>query len=1036
MKKHLSSKMLVPLCLTALAFPGTVWASPAGIETSSEVPAVQQKKGRVVTGTITDASDGTTIIGASILLKGSKTGVISDVDGHFSIPVNSSKDILIVSYIGYKTREVPVEDLGVINIQMQADDETLDEVVIVGSGTQKKVSITGAISTVKGSDLKMPTSSLTSSLAGRLPGLFVNTSSGEPGATSNFYIRGISTFGGRTTPLILLDDVEISAGDLNNIPAETIESFTVLKDASATAIYGARGANGVMLITTKSGMENSKTKIGISVENTFHTPMNFPEFVDGATWMEMYNEAQLTRTPGTAVRYSDELIENTRSGVNPYLYPNVDWGDLIFKDMSMSQRANINVQGGGSRVTYYMSLNVNHDTGLINSPNIYSWDNNINNLAYNFQNNIQVKLTPTTKVRLNMNAQIRKNRGPNYSSSSLFAQTLYANPVNFPAYYPAQEGDTHVRFGNRYRAGNDIYNNPYANMVSSFAESNVNTLNTTLRIDQDLSFITKGLKINALINFKNYSYSGYTRSIQPYYYRAIESSYDPNNPNVYEFERIGTSGTDYISQSNISKTGDNTLALQFQLDWKRRFGLHDVSAMLQYMQREYRSDVLPNRNQGVSGRVTYDYDHRYLAEFNFGYNGTERLARDDRFEFFPAISLGWVVSNEKFFEPLTDVITHLKLRGTYGIVGSDDMAFPSNYLYYDLVNLNAGGFTFGDDWVSTPSGPSVTQYAVDQVSWERAKKTDLGVDLILFKDWNITFDWFKQKRDRILMQRAAWPKSFGYGDAVPYANVGAMDSWGYEISTSYAKQINKDWFIDLRANFTYSANKYVFKDEPDYPYEWSLETGRPSDVIVGYVAEGLFQSEEEIAQHATQQLGSTPMVGDIKYRDLNGDGIVDGNDRGVICENGTTPDIQYGFGANVTYKKFDFGIFFNGSALRTISINSGIHPFGESEYNIFQFIADDYWSEANPNPNAKYPRLGLLPTSTANNTVASTYWLRNGNFLRLRQVEIGYSFKYGRVYVAGNNLAVFSPFKEWDPELSWNAYPLQRTFTAGLQLNF
>lgn len=1003
---------------------------------NDEKPSIQQqvKKGRTVTGTITDATDGTPIIGANIKLKGSNTGVISDIDGHFSIRVNSSTDELIVSYIGYKTREIPVEDLGVINIKLYSDNEILDEVVVIGSGTQKKVSVTGAITSVKGSSLKTPSSSLTSSLAGQLPGLFVNTSSGEPGSTSNFYIRGVSTFGGRTTPLILLDDVEISSGDLNNIPAETIESFTVLKDASATAIYGARGANGVMIITTKSGMENSKTKIGITMENTFHTVSNFPEFVDGATWMEMYNEATLARNPSAQKKYDDVLIENTRNGVNPYLYPDVDWGDLIFRDMAMSQRANINVQGGGSRVTYYMSLNVNHDTGLLNSPKIYSWDNNINNLAYNFQNNIQVKLTSTTKVRLNMNAQIRKNRGPNYSTSSLFRKIHTANPVNFPAYYPAQEGDTHVRFGNRYRAGNSIYTNPYADMVSSFAESNLNTLNTTLRIDQDLSFITKGLKANALINFKNYSISSYNRTIEPYYYKADENSYNPENPNVFQFERIGTSGTEYISQSGVSKNGDNTLSLQFQLDWKRRFGKHDVSAMVQYLQREYRSGVLPNRNQGVSGRVTYDYDQRYLAEFNFGYNGTERLAKDDRFEFFPAISLGWVVSNEKFFNNVKNVINHMKIRGTYGIVGSDDMDFPSNYLYYDLVTLNSQGFNFGDEWINTPKGPTVQQYAVKQVSWERAKKTDIGVDLVLFDGWNITFDYYKQKRDRILMQRAAWPKYLAYGDAVPYANVGAMDSWGYELSTSYAKKINKDWHIDIRANFTYAENKYVYKDEPSYPYDWSLATGRPSDVIWGYVAEGLFQSEEEIAQHATQMLGSTPMVGDIKYRDLNGDGIVDKNDQGVINMTGTTPNIQYGFGANVTYKKFDFGVFFNGSAMRTISINDGIHPFGEAENNVFKFIAEDRWSE--DNPNGTYPRLGLLPTDIENNTVSSTYWLRNGNFLRLKQVELGYSFKYGRVYVAGNNLAVFSPFKEWDPELSWNSYPLQRTFTAGLQLNF
>lgn len=408
---------------------------------NSEVKSVQQQKKRTVTGTVTDISDGSPIIGANITLKGSKTGVITDLNGNFSIQVNSSKDLLIVSYIGYKTREVPVEDLGIINIKLSSDNEVLDEVVIVGSGTQKKVSITGAISTVKGLELKSPSSSLTSSMAGRLAGVIVNTRSGEPGSASDFYIRGISTFGGRTTPLIMLDDVEISSGDLNNIPAETIESFSILKDASATAIYGARGANGVMLITTKRGQENSKTRINITLENSFNQPINFPDFVDGATWMELYNEAQMTRDPSlTQGRYSQDRIDATRTGINPYIYPDVDWADQIFKDYAMNQRANINISGGGPKVTYYMSLNVNHDTGLLDSPKYYSWNNNINNMAYNFQNNISVKVTPTTKIDLNMNAQIRNKRGPYNSLDELFKMTLISKSYQLPGCIPLSGG--------------------------------------------------------------------------------------------------------------------------------------------------------------------------------------------------------------------------------------------------------------------------------------------------------------------------------------------------------------------------------------------------------------------------------------------------------------------------------------------------------------------------------------------------------------------------------------------------------------------
>lgn len=1004
---------------------------------SNEAMSVQQQKKRTVTGTVTDALDATPIIGANVLLKGSKTGVITDLDGNFSIQVNSTKDILLVSYIGYTTREVTVGDLGIISIKLSSDNELLDEVVVVGSGTQKKVSITGSISTVKGMELKSPSSSLTSSMAGRLAGVIVNTTSGEPGAASEFYIRGISTFGGRTTPLIMLDDVEISSGDLNNIPAETIESFSILKDASATAIYGARGANGVMLITTKRGEENSKTKINITLENSFNKPVNFPKFVNGATWMELYNEAQMTRDPSLMEgRYRQEIIDGTRAGINPYVYPDVDWADLIFKDYAMNQRANINISGGGSKVTFYMSLNVNHDTGLLDSPKYYSWDNNINNMAYNFQNNISVKVTPTTKIDLNINAQIRNKRGPNNSLDELFQMTLISNPINFPAVFPQQEGDKHVKFGNSVLSGNELRMNPYAYMATTFKQVDENTLNTSLKIKQDLDFVTKGLSVNALINFKNWSSSSYNRSIEPYYYRVVDGYYDLENPTTYDLERLGTSGDQYIKESGIGKSSDRTIFMQYQVNYARQFNLHNVSGMLMYMQRDYKSGVLPNRNQGFSGRFTYDYGQRYLVEFNFGYNGTERLAKGERFEFFPAASVGWVVSNEDFFKPLLGKIDNLKIRASYGLVGSDETGTKwGHFLYLDKVNLNSIGYPTGYDWQTPNSGPSISSYHVKNASWERSKKLDIGLDLTLFRYWNITADYFHEKRTNILMPRGTWADQLGYS-TTPWSNVGEVNNWGWEVSTSYHHDVTKDLAVDFRGNFTYVENKYVYKDEPYTPYPWRIETGRPMSTTWGYVADGLFQTQEEIDNGPVQELGSNPQIGDIKYRDLNGDGVITADDQGMISEFGREPRIQYGFGLNVTYKKFDLGVFFNGSAMRKIML-SGIHPFGQLDENIFQFVADNRWTEANPDPSAAYPRLGLAKSHTDNNVVSSTYWMRNGNFLRFKTLEVGYRFKYGRIYFTGDNLALFSPFKEWDPELKgWYKYPLQRTFNIGLQLNF
>lgn len=1035
MKKH--SKKLFSLCLVAMALSGAtdpVFADSADKTGREVMTTYQQKKGRTVTGTITDAVDGSPLIGVNIKLKGTTTGVISDIDGNYSIEVDSRKSILIFSYIGYKTREVPVEDLGVINVKLTSDNELLDEVVIVGSGTQKKVSVTGAISSVKGAALKAPSSSLTSSLAGRLAGVMVNTTSGEPGSASEFYIRGISTFGGRKTPLILLDDVEISSTDLNNIPAETIESFSILKDASATAIYGSRGANGVMLVTTKSGQENTKTQINVTVENSFQSMMNFPKFVDGATWMELYNEGQRNRG-ATSLMYSQERIDNTRNKVNPYVYPDVNWRDLLFKDMAMSQRANVNLQGGGSRVSYYMSLNVNHDSGLLDSPQIYSFNNNINNLSYNFQNNLQVKVTPTTKIRLNMNAQIQNRKGPNYKTQDLFIMTHTANPIFFPATLPAQKGDKHMRFGNAILSNATLRTNPYAHMASSFKQVDENMMHTTMRIDQTLDFVTKGLSANALIHFKNTSSQAFTRSIEPYYYRITK--WTPGT-DQYDMERLGTSGTEYIYTSDISRYTERTITMQFQLDYKRQFGMHNVGGMLMYMQRDFKRDVLPNRNQGFSGRFTYDYGQRYLAEFNFGYNGTERLARADRFEFFPAMSLGWVISNEAFFEPLRDKVDNLKVRASFGEVGSDDLDYPTNFVYIDQVSLDKIGWTTGDNFNTYKVGPQLERYAVQNACWERSQKLDVGIDITLFRNWNIIFDYFHEKRYNILMMRAAWPNMIGLSNALPYSPIGEMSNQGYEVSTSYSTQIGKNLTIDFRGNFTYTKNKYVYIDEIWHEYPWQIKTGRPLSYQYGYVAEGLFGSQEEIDNHAKQELGSTPMPGDIKYRDLNGDGVINSYDQAFISELGKDPRIQYGFGVNLTYKKWDLGVFFNGSAMRKINMNKdgGVHPFGAESHNVFQYVAENRWTEENQNPHAQYPRLGITNSETDNNRQNSTYWLRNGNFLRFKQLEVGYTFKYGRVYLTGDNIAVFSPFKEWDPELEWYKYPLQRTFNIGLQLNF
>ena len=1016
------------------------------LKLEKKAASTQQKKVEIVGGVV-DARSGESVVGATVRVKDVNSGVITDMDGKFTIKATPG-DVLVISYIGYETKEVKVVNGKVLLVELVEDAKQLEEVVVTAYGSgQKKASMVGSVQAIRPAELQVPSASLSNSFAGRLAGVIAVQRTGQPGADgSDFYIRGISTFGGRTTPLILLDDVEISVSDLNYVPAENIESFSILKDASATAIYGARGANGVMIISTKGGDYNMKTKVNVSAENSFNIMSDFPEFVDGPRYMELYNEADLSRNPNKSkdqLLYSDRRIQLTRDGVNPYVYPNVDWQDVIFKKMTMTQRANINVSGGGTKVKYYMSLNVSHDSGLLNTEKAYSWNNNINIMNYTFQNNISYKLTPTTTIRMNMNAQIRQNKGPNINSADLFKMILTTTPVTFPATYPAQPGDTYIRYGSDYQSSDYLYPNPYAQMMTSYKEQNANTLNTVIKVEQDFGFVTKGLKANIWVNFKNWSSSSYNRSITPYLFRAV--GYSEDSPLEYDLERI-QEGADYIAQSDIARSSDQTFEFQGNISYNRQFGLHNVGGMLMYRQREYRSDVLPNRNQGVSGRFTYDYGQRYLAEINFGYNGTERLAKKKRFGFFPAMSLGWVISNEKFFEPLKNAVNNLKVRASYGLVGSDDLAQAggSYYLYIDKLTdnkLDQIKWTFGESMNHTLGGPEIAYYANLDAVWEKAKKFDIGVDMTLFDHWNITIDYFYDKRYDIFMERQSWPNSLGYGKAKPWGNVGKMDNKGVEFSLNYHKNFSKDLGASFQANLTYNKNKLVYKDEPDYPTIWKSETGKPYSRLTGYISEGLFQSQEEIDNSPEQMVGnSTPKVGDIKYRDLNGDGKITEDDQCMISKYGSVPRLQYGFGGTVNYKKFDFGIFFSGSALRSILIN-GLDPFLEGNRipnkNVLKFIADNHWSVDNPNPNAEYPRLGLTTGDIGNNTVNSTYWLRNGSFLRLKNLEIGYKIPYGRIYVSGANLLRFSPFDLWDPELSsWNSYPLQRTVNVGLQLNF
>lgn len=1004
-------------------------------------------KKRLVSGVVFDEVDGSPLISATVHEKNNPTNASNtDLDGNFTLQVSDNNSTLVVKYLGYRDREAPVGDLAVIRIGMVPDDQSLKEVVVVGAGTQQKISITGAISTIEGASLKTPGTSLTKNLAGQIPGIIAMSGSGQPGSTSDFYIRGVATFGGRSTPLILLDEIEITADELNNIPTDDIASFTILKDASATAIYGAKGANGVMLVTTKTGRENTRTSVSIRTEMQLTSITKFPEFVDGPTWMTMYNDAQRYRYSGdgeVVVRYTPEVIENTRNNVNPYIYPNVKWEDYLFKDNALTEVVNVNVSGGGSRVTYFMGLTYTHDDGHINVPKFYSFDNNIDVNKFNFRNNIGYKMTPTTMVSLNMNTTVNRMIYPNSSNSvnSFFQDAYFTNPVAFAPVLPAEDGDTFIRFGNAYKEGNTLRENPYALLSSRYRERRVNNFSVSLKLKQDFDFILEGLKAHAMINFTSDSQTRFDRTITPHYFRVNEI--DDKYENGFTQQPLNTNGTDYLSESGITRATSSGLSIQAQLFYNKKLEEHSMEGMLMYMQRESRSNILPSRNQGLSGRFLYDYNKRYFAEFNFGYNGTERLSKDNRFEFFPSISLGWVLSNEKFFEPLSQVITHLKFRGSYGLVGFDESGLEAGSLKFlhknDVIMDYYTGPYFGDKGATTKRGPYVNFYAMPNPSWERALKLDLGIDFDLFHDFSVVFDFFTDKRSKILLHKK-WPSSLGYADAVPWENMGRVKNQGFDLSVRYKANLAQDLTLDIKGNFSYSKNKFEEMDEPSYPYPWLQQTGHSISARKGYISDGFFKSQEEIDNSPTQSLGSTAMIGDIKYKDLNGDGTIDANDKSYFTGYGSIPRIQYGLGLALNYKNFDIGVFFEGSAQRTVMINDTRPFYGTGEYNVFKFYQDNYWTEENP--NAKFPRLGLVYSEYANNHVDSDFWLRDASYIRFKTLSVGYSIKnksilkQARIYFEGENLAVFSPFKYWDPMLQWNSYPLSRVFSLGLQLTF
>ena len=1018
---------------------------------------------KTVKGVIYEEETGEPMPGATVSVEGSTRGVMTDLDGSFELTGVKPTDKLKFECLGKETQVLQVGTMTNFVVKLKNAANELDEVTVVAFGKQRKESVIGSISTVDVKTLKVPSSNLTTALAGNVAGVIAYQRTGEPGQdNADFFVRGITTFGANTSPLILIDNIELTSTDLARLQPDDIESFSIMKDATATALYGARGANGVIFVTTKRGQEGP-AKIFARVETSISAPTDVVELADPVTYMKSYNEAISTRDPLGELMYTYDKIEQTgKPDANRLIYPANDWYDMLFKDFATSYRANVSARGGGKVATYYVSGAYTEDTGVLKVDKRNSFNNNIDDKNYTLRSNVDINVTPTTKLAVRLTGNFRDYQGPLNGGSDVYRQVMHSDPVLFPAYYPVDDehvGIQHIMFGN-YEDGS--YINPYANLVKGYKNYQRSQMIAAVQLEQDLKFITKGLSFMTLFNLTRLSEFTVNRQFNPYWYRL--DRYD-SYTGEYHVNRINENGTDYLTYSESGKTVKNTMYSETRLNYNRSFGKHDVTGLLVLTASESLTAnagslqlSLPSRNAGLSGRFTYGYDKRYFVEYNFGYNGSERFHKSHRWGFFPSAGLAWMMSNEKWFKPLTKVVSNLKLRYSYGLVGNDSIGSSSNRFYYlsEMSMNNSGlGASFGETRNVSYNGIGVVRYANEAITWEKSYKSNYALELGLFKKLDIIAEYFTEHRTDIFMQRADIPNTMGLQAAV-YGNIGQARSKGIDIQADYKQAWASGLWASARANFTYSTGKYDVYEEPTYPESYRQHAGRSIRQTWGYIAERLFVDDEDAANSPSQAaFGSQYGGGDIKYTDVNGDGVITNADM-VPIGYPTSPEIIYGFGVSLGHKGFDFSVFFQGlgresfwidatSAYSTKYNKYGTAPFVNNG-QLLKAYSDSHWSEDNRDIYALYPRYSAYENH--NNTQVSTWWMRDGSLVRLKQMEFGYTLPQKltnkihidnlRVYFQGNNLLCWSKFKLWDPELAGEGfnYPIQRTFNIGVNVTF
>lgn len=1018
---------------------------------SLNVALYAQDTGKItIAGTVMDEG-GRELPGVSISVKSnSKQGTTSDLDGRFRLQNVDINSVINFTFIGYESYSLTVSaSKEKIKIVLKEKVGDFDEVQVVSLGKQRKITTTGAISTINVKELQVPATSLSNMLGGRVPGIVAVTRSGEPGSDfSEFWVRGISTFGASSSALILVDGVE---GNMNNIDPSDIESFSVLKDASATAVYGVRGANGVVVITTKRGKAGS-LKLNFKVNSTLTHSARMPEYADAYDYAQLANEARTVR--GLNPVYTPVELELFKTGLDPDLYPNTNWRELILKDYSRYDQYNLNISGGGTSARYYMSLGYLNKEGIFNQDkSANKYDVNTNYKKYNFRANVDVDLTKTTKLALNLDDAISLQNSPAFGTDNRFLWSVQSivTPVNIPLRY--SNGQL-AAFGS---GGTSL--SPYALLnYTGFKKTNDNTVNAKLSLEQDLKFLTPGLTARGLFSWTYYGTNTATHG------KIGEAAYvatgRANDGTLITNRTILSSDAGYLQSSLITRQ----MYMESQINYSRLFnGAHNVTGLVHvYRQEDITSDVnayesaymsiIPLRYQAISGRATYSYKDTYLLEANVGYSGSENFRPGEQYGLFPALSAGWIPTQYDWVKKNMPFIDYFKIRGSWGKVGNAKITNNDGKLvrfpYQTILTAS------GNDWGTTIAE---TKVGTSGLKWQTSTKYDVGIDVKFFRNkFDLTVDGFLTKADDIYQQRLTIPDEVGAAQA-PYLNVGSMKSWGADGNLTYFETLGKDVTLTLKGNFTFSRNKVTHWEQTGISYPYQSFTDVPFGVQRGLIALGLFKDDADIANSPIQTFMTGYRPGDIKYRDINGDGVVNTDDI-VPLDYSNVPRVIYGFATAVSWKKWSFNVFFTGQSQVSYFLGgSGYYPFqAGANGNILNILANqsNRWTPVSysgdsgtENPNARFPRLTY--GENANNNRSSTFWSADASFLRLKNAEISYRWesdllkRYGvssaTFSVVGDNLAVWDKVKLWDPEQASSngaVYPLQRMYTLQMFVSF